>query len=136
MEDLVTRIKRHEGYKRWAYICPAGKLTIGYGTVIEAPGQGISKSIAEQMLKQRLLELREELIEIYPFESLSEIQQDSLIEMAYQLGVKGLMDFKRMWSALRASDWEDAYREALDSKWAQQTPKRAKTVAEGLRYGR
>ena len=49
--------------------------------------------------------------------------------MGYQMGVSGLMRFRRMWAAIRRFDWTEAHREALDSLWAKQTPKRAREVA-------
>ena len=40
-----------------------------------------------------------------------------LIEMAYQLGVNGVLNFKRMIESLKARDFEHAATEMLDSKW-------------------
>jgi len=56
-----------------------------------------------------------------------------LTEMAYQMGGGSLNKFKKMKKALEARDYEKAAKEALDSAWATQTAKRAKTVANQLR---
>ena len=54
------------------------------------------------------------------------------MNMAYQMGVPGLLRFKKMLSALEAGDWKTAEKEALDSLWARQTPRRAREVASLL----
>jgi hypothetical protein len=45
----------------------------------------------------------------------------------------GVRGFKNMLAAIAVGDSEKAYKEALDSKWYKQTPKRAKKVAERLK---
>jgi lysozyme len=55
--------------------------------------------------------------------------------MAYQMGVDGVLKFKKMMIALQAENYEAAYKEALNSKWAQQTPERAQRVALLIRNG-
>ena len=67
------------------------------------------------------------------FNALTDSQQESICEMIFQLGINGVMKFKRMLSALEDGNGEEAYKEALDSKWARQTPERAQEVAEGLK---
>ena len=37
--------------------------------------------------------------------------------------------------AVELSEWEEAAKEALDSRWADQTPRRAKAVARILKTG-
>lgn len=55
---LLAQLKRHEGANRdkdnmhVAYLCPAGKLTIGYGHNLDAhpvPGLGKGSRIAEML---------------------------------------------------------------------------------------
>ena len=48
--DLVDRIKKHEGYRRFVYQCTMDKQTIGYGTMIEEGGHGVPEHIAELLL--------------------------------------------------------------------------------------
>jgi len=63
------------------------------------------------------------------------LRQRALINMAFQLGVNGLMKFKKMIRAMEIGHYDRAYTEALDSKWAKQTPNRALEVAKWLRDG-
>ena len=53
--------------------------------------------------------------------------------MGFQLGIGGLLGFRKMWAALERSDYAQAAEEALDSRWAEQTPNRAQEVAEWIR---
>ena len=81
-----------------------------------------------------MITIRSELSKTKPvFLTLSKQRQDALIEMGFQMGVEGLLRFERMWQAIEAGDFETAYSEALDSRWAKQTPKRAIAVAKLLR---
>ncbi len=51
----VRLIKDFEGLSLKAYVCPAGVLTIGYGTTRGVkPGQVISEAEAEAMLRADL----------------------------------------------------------------------------------
>ena len=56
--------------------------------------------------------------------------------MAFQMGLAGLLSFKRTLASIAAGDYEQASREMLDSKWASQTPKRAQRTAYMMRYGK
>jgi lysozyme len=49
--------------------------------------------------------------------------------MAYQMGVKGLMNFKMTLMAIAQKDYKTASTRMLASLWAKQTPKRAQTLA-------
>ena len=62
-----------------------------------------------------------------------EVRDAALISMAYQLGVSGLFKFKRMIAAIKTQDWKEAEKQALDSRWAKQTPERAIETARMLR---
>ena len=55
--------------------------------------------------------------------------------MSYQMGLNGLLNFKKMISALSAHDYLKASEEALDSGYAKTTPNRAQRNAEILRTG-
>lgn len=54
--------------------------------------------------------------------------QRALGNMAYQLGVDGLLGFRVMFAALAVGDRKRAAEAAQDSRWFRQTPNRAKRV--------
>ncbi|MGA1600005.1 MAG: glycoside hydrolase family protein [bacterium] len=135
MKDLIERIKRHEGFSPTVYRCPSGKQTIGYGRLIESPG-GLSKNEAEILLHNDLHRIQRELYAHLPWmPQLSAIRQEVLLEMAYQLGVSGLLKFKKTLREAQRGSWQECALEMLDSRWARQTPGRAKELAEMMRTG-
>ena len=56
--------------------------------------------------------------------------EEILIEMVFQLGKNGVSKFKNMWKALAEKNYIGASYEMLDSRWAKQTPNRAKAMAK------
>ena len=62
----------------------------------------------------------------------SEIVLIVLIEMAFQIGVAGVFEFKKMLAALIDHDFELAAAEMLNSPWAKQQPDHAQTLAKTL----
>lgn len=129
-EDLI----RDEGEVLHAYEDHLGFLTIGYGRLIDKRrGGGISKQEALFMLDNDILRVIEQLQEKTGFDEHPEAVQHALVNMGFQLGVNGLLGFKKMWAHLANRDYGAAADEALDSRWAQQTPERAKRVTDLMR---
>ncbi len=130
LQNIVDRIKTHEGFRGECYKDPKGIPTIAYG--IKLP---LTKDEGELLLKHRLQQKWHELINYKPFiVDLPEEVQGVLAEMAYQLGTKGLLGFKNMWRALQERDFVTASMEMLDSKWAREdSPKRAEELAQIVR---
>lgn len=143
MKKLKQEIRREEGKvmhkgKHVAYQDHLGYWTIGYGHLIDRrKGGGISEHIAELLLESDINHIVGELdYRLEWFSSLSDVRQRAIINMAFQLGVSGLLKFKKMLAALEAGDFETASKEALDSKWAQQTPARAGRIARMIKYNK
>ena len=131
---LRAELIRDEGKRLKPYRCTEGFLTIGVGRNLEA--NGISEATARQMLEEDIADREAGLDRNAPWwRSLSDARQRALVNMAFQLGVTGLMEFKNTLAALQIGSYERAYREALDSEWAKQTPERAERVARMLREG-
>ena len=130
-EDLRSDLIRHEGIVRHAYQDHLGFWTIGIGRLIDQRrGGGISQQEAEVLLDndiERVLVSLNQSLEW--FHRLPERKKRALANMAFQLGPAGLFGFRRMLAALKRGDYSAASREALDSKWARQTPNRAKEIA-------
>ena len=123
-----------EGYSEKPYRCTNGKLTIGIGYNLDA---GMPMDEAILLLKYRIGKIRLELLRrLEWFPKIGEARQAALISMAYQMGTGGLFGFKRTLGRAAVGDWENASREILESKFARQTPERAKRVAYMIRYGR
>ena len=132
MTDLEREIADDEGFRSHLYKCTAGAWTIGYGTNLS---DGIDRDEALLLMRHRLGKVVAALESRLPFWSrLTDDRRRVLANMGYQLGILGLMRFKRMLAALERGDYEAAAREMLDSKWARQdSPGRAQELAEMLR---
>ena len=132
--QIVDDLKRHEGLRLHAYQDHLGYWTIGYGRMIdERRGGGISEAEAEHLLENDIDRVASRLQNERGFRLAPDGVKRALVNMAFQLGVGGLLGFKRMWSALERNDYAQAAEEALDSRWAEQAPNRAKEVAEWIR---
>lgn len=148
--SLLDSIKKHEGFMPKPYIDPLAhknipkddfkiiennwnklKVSFGYGFT------NLTEPEAELILKYRIAHIRIELEDKLPvFNRLSQNRRDVLIEMAYQLGVIGLLNFHDMIQALIGRNYDRASREMLDSKWARKdTPNRARELAKKMLKG-
>jgi lysozyme len=58
--------------------------------------------------------------------------QHILINMAFQLGQRGLSKFKNMNSAIEQENYVEAAVEMMDSRWATQTPERATRLQQRM----
>jgi lysozyme len=69
----------------------------------------------------------------YGCADIDEQAEEILIEMVFQLGKNGVSKFKNMWKALAELNYVGASYEMLDSRWAKQTPNRAKAMAKTMK---
>lgn len=131
-KDLIEQIKRHEGLRLKVYRCPAGKLTIGYGRNLD--DNGISQEEADYLLINDLRFVEDSLAKRLAFwDDMPKRVQQVLINMGFQLGINGLMAFRRTLALLDARNYKSAADEMLNSMWAKQTPGRAKELAQIVR---
>jgi len=129
LDRVIEKLKQDEGFDGMPYEDKLGIPTIGYGTKLP-----ITEEEAEILLKHRLDKKILEISEKEPFFlDLPETAQEVIANMAYQLGVSGVLKFKKMWAALKNKNYQKAADEMLDSRWAKQTPNRAKRLAEIMR---
>ncbi len=131
---LVDSLKEHEGFRADAYIDTTGHLTIGYGQRVDE--LRVSKEEAETWLIDGIVSKTRELETFLAFRAVKDpVRRDVLIEMAYNLGVDGLMKFRNMWAAIKAQNWDEAAVQMLDSLWAKQVGARAHTLATRMKQG-
>ena len=128
MRKLIDDIKKNEGFVGTVYKDSLGFNTIGYGSLLP-----ISETEATLILVSRLNEKVSEIEKKEPFiKSLPIEKQEIIYEMCYQMGVSGVLKFIKMWDALKIFDYNEASRQMLDSRWAQQTSNRARMLAEKM----
>lgn len=145
-DGLESSVRRHEGVKlnsegqHIAYLDSEGVLTGGVGhNLIANKNQGfkegdvIPDELVDVWLKDDLAKVEVQAPStVSNFNTLPVGAQEVVKEMVFQLGLNGVLKFKKMRKALEAEDFELAAKEMLDSKWAKQTPSRAKELAERM----
>lgn len=83
----IDLIKNFEGFKPYAYLCPANILTIGYGhTRGVRLGQTCTEAEAEQFLKEDLEIAEAEVNKVANEVKLTQGQYDSLVSFVFNLG--------------------------------------------------
>jgi len=138
-EALMNRIKaqlvRHEGLRLKPYRCTAGKLTIGIGRNLD--DRGISQREAYVLLENDIQNCEKQLLDEIPeiYNGLDDVRKSVLLNMCFNLGIKGLLEFKNTLAFIAAGDWERAANGMLASKWAKQVGKRAIELSEMMRKG-
>ena len=129
MNKLIESIKKDEGFRGEVYQDHLGFDTVGYGTKMP-----LDRDEATLLLQHRLNKLIANLTMLKPIvKELPDEAAEILYEMSYQMGVTGVLTFKNMWAALDNRNYNLAADEMLDSKWANQTPRRAKAAADRMR---
>lgn len=133
-DRLFEQLRSDEGWRAKPYRDTVGKLTIGYGHNLDA--KGISRNVGELLLAEDAAEAIQ-IVRVYPwFDGLSDLRQEVVTEMAFQLGTDGFAEFRATIAALAAGDHEKAARQMLASKVArEQAQARWQRHAERMRRG-
>lgn len=136
MNYLIDMIKQHEGLRLKSYHCPAGKLTIGYGRNLE--DRGITNDEAEYMLRNDIELCYKELDCFSWFSDLDIVRQYALVDMCFNMGLPGLLTFRKALAAMAEGLYEKAADEFLDSKWAREDVgvQRSKRITDMIRTGK
>lgn len=132
-EDMaVTRLRVEEGFRSQAYRDTTGHLTIGYGFNIDA---GITQNAATALLMAQVEELADKLV-VYPWYALLDpVRQSVLLDLAFNLGIAGLLSFVQMLLAVTDKNWQAAHDQLLMSRAATQAPARYQALASLLLTG-
>jgi lysozyme len=154
--DLCEQVVMfEEGFSPVVYLCPSGADTIGYGHNTDAnpltendmetlgldEGQPLTitvqqaKKLLNMDIQRLVLPVAYKVFGADHWQAFGEVRRAALGSMIYQLGETRFKHFTRLISCALRYDWAGAAEAALDSKWARQTPARAKRHAEALRTG-
>ena len=131
--NLKERIKSNEGFSSKPYKDQLGYLTIGYGHLI-LPNENIL--LKKQIHKKELEEIFEKdfnkalskFNNTFKSFTLNEKESDLLIEMIFQLGIKGCLKFKNLIKNIKKGNKHLVCFDMMDSLWYKQTPNRVKTL--------
>ena len=147
VKDLYAEIGSDEGKVLHAYLCTELHATVGIGHKIldtdpekeldifginweEVPDdQYITEDRCYILFQEDVQIAISGCMKIYTnWDDLPQEVQHILVNMCFQLGQRGLSNFKQMGKAIEESDWEKASVEMMDSRWAKQTPQRAERL--------
>ena len=135
--NLKKRIKVNEGFSSKPYKDQLGYLTIGYGHLILSNEKILLKKkihkkeleeIFEKDFKKSLNNFNTKLKHL----TSNKKEADLLIEMVFQLGVKGCLKFKNLLKNMRKGNKHLVCFEMMNSLWYKQTPYRVKTLVKNF----
>ena len=132
MPAMQSLLEQQEGFRSKPYRDSRGFLTVGFGTDLDA---GITREQAEAMMQVQLAVNESALGGYSWFTSLDPVRRGVVENMAYNMGVAGVLTFTDMISAIEAKDWPEAARQMLASDWAVQVGDRAKVLARIMETG-
>jgi len=134
ISNLVEQLKRDEAVRLKPYKDSVGKLTIGIGRNLD--DVGISDAEADFMLHNDIYRAESGVEEHLPWtKDLDEVRRAALVNMAFNMGIAGLLGFKNTLAAIQSGDYETAAAEMENSKWAIQVGPRAHRLALQIKTG-
>lgn len=139
MTDLEQMLMRQEGTgprgphgEFLPYSDSVGKLTIGYGHLVE---KGLPSDIALMLFHADIADaIGDVRHNCSCYDNLSRPRQLVMISLAYNLGRTGLGKFVRFLGALHLGHYDEAADELLNSKAASQAPSRYQQLAMMMRH--
>lgn len=134
-KKMIAQLRLHEGERLKPYRCTAGKLTIGVGRNLD--DRGITSDESAYLLNNDIDSHWTELLKNLPWvETLDEIRQHVLLDMAFNMGISGLLTFHRALGHAKAGNYALASSAMLESKWARQVGQRAKRLSKMMLTGK
>jgi len=136
-DKLRKDLEFEEGVVDEFYFDSDGNLTCGIGHLVVVGGP-INQIIREEFFK---MDVKERDIE---FSKLSQLYRDTLdteprvrviYNMLFNLGLKKLLKFKKMWKALLNHDYNEAGNQILDSDAGRKLKNRYTRLADIMRRG-
>lgn len=131
---LQEQLTRDEGLRLKPYTDTVGKVTIGIGRNLT--DVGISRDEALAMLANDIKNAQERLAASLPWTAaLDEVRRGAVENMAFNLGIGRLLNFRKFLAALEARDYQTAAKEMLSSSWATQVGDRARRLSKQIESG-
>lgn len=127
LELLKQELIVDEGVRNKPYVDTVGKMTIGVGRNLT--DVGISSQEVDYLLNNDIAKASKQLFEALPWAvSLSDARQRALVNMTFNLGIRGLLGFVTTLNHIKEGRYEEASQSMLNSKWASQVGNRAKRL--------
>jgi len=131
--NLKERIKSNEGFSSKPYKDQLGYLTIGYGHLILSNEKfllkkQIHKKALEEIFEKDFKRALSDFNNTFKSLTLNKKESELLIEMIFQLGIKGCLKFKNLIKNIKKRNKHLVCFDMMDSLWYKQTPNRVKTL--------
>lgn len=142
--DPLSKLFREYPRLKWGFrpareIAPPGirwtdgePWTVGYGfTQGVTPDSRQSQITSERYLESKVAAMDVTLARVLPalYPNASLVTKGVLINMAFNMGVQGLLGFKNTLAYMKAENWKAAAAGMRKSLWAKQVGRRAKELA-------
>lgn len=137
IDGLKKSLLLNEGSEEFVYQDSLGYYTIGIGRCIDRrKGKGLSLSEQLYLLDNDIENCKRDLNPFVWYQNLDDIRKCVMIELCFNLGLHGLLSFKRMIAALNEKNYLRAISELKDSKWSTQVgKKRVANICYRLKNG-
>ena len=131
--NLKKRIKLNEGFSFKPYKDQLGFLTIGYGHLILSNekillNKKTTKKEFEKIFEKDFNNALEDFNKKLKHLTSNKKEAELLIEMVFQLGIKGCLKFKNLLKNMRKGNKHLVCFEMMNSLWYNQTPNRVKKL--------
>jgi len=152
IDKAMYQLRIDEGFRALAYRDSKHLLTIGYGRCLDTNPltekelefighdcreRPITKVQAEVLLKTEVEKMHSEVLKALPWaKTLDDTRLSALVNLAFNMGVAGLLKFKKTLGYLEGHEYDNASKEVLNSQWKSDVgPHRSRRIAEMLRLG-
>lgn len=134
LRDLTAELSRDEGVRLKPYTDTTGHVSIGVGRNLT--DVGISREEADHLLANDIARTAADLDRSLPWwESLDEVRQRVIVNMAFNLGVAGLLKWPNWLAAVHDGRYSAAADSMLQTLWARQVGPRATRLSLMMRTG-
>lgn len=136
-KEITKQLRRDEGVVEHAYQDHLGWWTIGVGRLIDKrKGGRLTDDEINYLLANDIAEKERELeASVSFYKRLDEARKGVLLNMAFNLGVQGLLGFRNTLKLIETGKYEEASKEMLKSKWARQVGDRAVRLSKQMLTG-
>jgi lysozyme len=144
--DILSQLQRDEATRLFPYLdccgkpwrqctcAKKGKLTIGIGRNLDDNGIRSNEALVMEQNDVDAVDAR--LSQRLPWTNqLDAARRGVLLNMAFNMGIGGLLQFHNMLAAVQAGDWAKAAAEMKESTWAKQVGARADRLEQQMLTG-
>ena len=142
-------LRNEEGVKHQPYQDHLGYWTIGVGHLIDERKGGslpewaqaeldstgrLSDASVDKLLEDDIIKVVNQIEDkLWWSVNLDPVRYAVLLDMAFQMGINGLLGFKNTLAMIESGDYSKAADGMLSSLWAKQTPNRARRRSQEMR---